>query len=118
LRDLADTLGFKRLGPVIKEILVSGLLSATRRGILKNERGELSLLCHSIGEYQRDFLKDQFIASIGRTWTERDEAARTFARWLGFARTGPALKTVVQSLINGLIRERRLELADSQIRRA
>jgi hypothetical protein len=83
---------------------------------LKNERGELSLLCRSIEEYERDFLKDQFLASLGRTWTERDEAAQGFARWLGFTRTGPAIKETVRSLINGLIRERRLESESDQIR--
>lgn len=116
LRDLATILGFKRLGPVIKETLASGLLSATRRGILKNERGELSLLCRSIEDYERDFLKDQFLASLGRNWTERGEAGRAFARWLGFTRTGHAIKGTVRSLINGLVRERRLESESDQIR--
>lgn len=118
LRDLADALGFKRLGPLIKETLASSLLSAARRGILKNEAGELSLLYRSIEDYDRNSLKSQFLASLGRTWTERDDAARAFARWLGFTRTGPAIQETVRSLINGLIRERRLESDSTQIRRA
>jgi hypothetical protein len=110
-------LGFKRLGPLIKVTLASGLLSAARRGILKNEAGELSLLYRSIEDYDRDFLKSQFLASLGRTWVDRDEAARAFSRWLGFTRTGPAIQETVRSLINGLIRERRLESESVRIRR-
>lgn len=114
---MADALGFKRLGPLIKETLVSSLLSAVRRGILKNDVGELSLLYRSIEDYDRDFLKSQFLASLGRTWADRDEAARVFARWLGFTRTGPAIQETVRSIINGLIRENRLESGSGQIRR-
>ena len=39
---------------------------------------------------------------LGRTWLDSPEAARTFARWLGFTRTGATIADTVRSLINGL----------------
>jgi hypothetical protein len=117
LRDIAEALGYARLGPVIRETLESDLLTAVRRGILQNQGGELSLLNRSVEDYDRDFLKTQFLASLGRTWTDRETAAQVLARWLGFARTGPSIQATVRSLINGLLRERRIESSADQIRR-
>lgn len=117
LHQLAAALGYARVGANIRETLASDLLSAARRGIIVNEHGELALLCRSIEDYDRDFLKDQFVASIGRTWTDREGAANALARWLGFARTGPSINATARSLINGLIRDRRLESADGRIRK-
>lgn len=117
LRALARALGYQRLGARVRETLSDDLLTAVRRGILKNDRGELSLEARSIGDYHRDFLKTQFLASLGRIWTSRDDATRAFARWLGFARTGSAIADTVRSLINGLLREGRLERDADQIRR-
>jgi hypothetical protein len=117
LHVIAETLGYGRLGPVIRETLETDLLAAARRGILNRGGSKLSLLCRSIGDYDRAFLKDQFLASLGRTWTDRDDACRSFARWLGFARTGPAITATARSLINGLLREGRLETDGRNIRR-
>ena len=73
----------------------------------------------SIEQYEREFLKDQFLASLGGPqWTERDEAIRGLARWLGFRRTGPSIDETARSLINGLIRQGRLESDGALIRRA
>jgi hypothetical protein len=119
MRELADAMGYQRLGPVIRDVLHRDILTAVRRGILQNNGGELSLLSRSIEEYDREFLKEQFLASIGRKWTDRDEACRAFARWLGFARTGPVIEQTARSLMNGLLREDRLEAdGQSMIRRA
>lgn len=109
LRDLADALGYKRLGPRIREVLQSDFLTAVRRGVLKNEQGYLSILSRSVEGYDRDFLKDQLLGCIGRTWTDRTDAGRAFARWLGFARTGSSIEDKARSLINGLLREGRIE---------
>src|SRR6516225_2891140 len=51
-----------------------------------------------------------------KRWTERNEVIRGFARWLGFRRTGPFIDEAARSLINGLIRDGRLESHGSQIR--
>lgn len=118
LREVSQTLGYGRLGPRIRDILDRDLRTAVRRGILQSHGGELSLLCRSIEQYERGFLKEQFLAALGRTWLDRTEAARTFARWLGFTRTGGTIADTVRSLINALLRERRLEARDGRIRKA
>jgi len=109
IREVAHALGYRRTGARIQEILHTDLLTAVRRGILENTGGELHLLTPSITDYERDFLKQQFLAAIGRTWLDRDDAIRDFCRWLGFARTGPVIEDTARSLINGLLREQRLE---------
>jgi len=76
------------------------------------------LFARTIEQYDRDFLKKQFLASLlGQQWIEREDAVRAFARWMGFRRTGPAIEDMARSLINGLLRESRLESGGSQIRR-
>jgi hypothetical protein len=89
-----------------------------RRGILENNGSGLCIHARSLEEYDRAFLKDQFLASLqGKAWTERDDAVQGFARWMGFRRTGPTIADTARSLINGLIREERLESEGSRIRR-
>jgi Type ISP C-terminal specificity domain/PLD-like domain len=76
------------------------------------------LFARTIEEYQRDFLKEQFLAALhGRQWIQREDAIRAFARWMGFRRTGPAIENMARSLINGLLREGSLEGDSLQIRR-
>jgi hypothetical protein len=117
LRQLAAALGYHRVGPIIRETLNGDLLSAARRGIISNERGQLALLCRSVEDYDRSFLKDQFVAAIGRSWNDREAAANALARWLGFARTGPTIHATARSLINGLLRENRLETNGDEVRK-
>jgi hypothetical protein len=115
---LARELGYQRTGPRIHEKLDNALRTAVRRGILANEHRAVRLLARTIEEYDRGPLKEQFLASLpGRQWIERDCAIRAFARWMGFRRTGPAIDDTARSLINGLLREERLERNGSQIRR-
>ena len=109
IRDIARDLGYRRAGNRIQDIIHTDLLTASRRGILKSIGGELSLFARSIDEYERDFLKQQFLAAIGRTWIDREEAIREFCRWMGFARTGQLIEDSARSLINGLLREDRIE---------
>lgn len=117
LSALARALGYRRLDGNIRRILSGYLRASVRRGILENERGHLRVLCRTIADYELDFLKEQFLASLGPTWVERDAAPRRLARWLGFGRTGPAIAARVSSMINGLIRTGRLESADGAVRR-
>jgi type I restriction enzyme S subunit len=109
IRDVARALGYGRVGQRIRDILHTDLLTASRRGILENVGGELRLAAHSIAEYDRDFLKQQFLSSIGRSWIEREDAIHEFRKWMGFSRTGPVIDETARSLINGLLRESRLE---------
>jgi hypothetical protein len=90
-----------------------------KRKIIENEGGVLRLVAKSIGDYDRDFLKEQFLASLeGKAWRERDDAVRGFMRWLGFAKLTEAISESGASIINGLLREGRLEKADTRIRRS
>ncbi|MEK6373002.1 MAG: S24 family peptidase [Acidobacteriota bacterium] len=118
IRELARDLGYERAGSRIHEILDNALRTAVRRGVIANAGDGLALDGRRIEDYKRDFLKDQFLASLeGRAWKEREDAIRDFARWLGFLRTGPVIDDTSRSIINGLIREGRLESNGSSIRR-
>jgi hypothetical protein len=46
---------------------------------------------------------------------ERDTAIRDFFHWFGFGRTGPIIEGTASSLINGLLREGRLEANRAEI---
>lgn len=119
IRELANGLGYQRVGSRIRETIDNALRTAVRRGILANHGDGLGLAARTIEDYDRDFLKEQFLASLeGRAWKERDDAIRDFARWLGFRRTGPVIDEMARSLINGLIREGRLEAEGTVIRRS
>lgn len=112
LREISQALGYERLGSRIREVLNRDIRTAVRRGILQNNETQLSLLCRSVQDYERPFLKELFLAAIsqnGRVWLERDEAIRRFARWLGFRRTGRLIDESARSLINGLLRDGSLE---------
>lgn len=116
---LARELGYRRTGTRIYEELDNALRTAVRRGVLASERGAVRLFARTIERYGRDFLKEQFLASLnGRQWAEREDAVRVFARWMGFRRTGPAIEDAARSLINGLLRDGRLESRGSEIRRS
>ena len=115
IRDVARALGYRRTGARIREILHTDLLTAVRRGILENTGSALRLLARSITDYERDFLKQQFLAAIGPPWIARDTATRDFCRWLGFARTGPLIEDTTRSLIHGLQREGRLEADGAEL---
>ena len=117
LRDLANSLGYSRLGPRIREVLSKDLLTAVRRGILQNVRGQMSLVTRDMRNYTRESLKADFLTALGKGWVNRDEAIRCFARFLGFARTGSNIEDISRSLIKGLRRESRLEGRADHIRR-
>jgi hypothetical protein len=119
IRQLRERLGFSRTGHVLREMLDNAIRTAVRRGILTSEGGELALGMASVADFDREFLKEQFLASLGgRVWRDRGEATKGLARWLGFRRTGPVIEDAVRSVVNGLIREGRLEARKDEIRRA
>ena len=117
MREVAQALGFQRLGSHVREVLNKDFLTAVRRGILANDDGLLKLLVGDVRDYEREFQKENFLSAIGRAWIEREDAIRLFARWLGYARTGPVIEDTARSLINGLLREGRLEKDGDRIRR-
>ncbi len=71
----------------------------------------------SITDLSRDDLKEALLAVVDKTWTERDAAIRAAARHLGFKRTGKRIRKAFASAITGLLRQKKLESAGSQIRR-
>jgi hypothetical protein len=109
LRDIAYALGYQRLGPRIREELSADFMAAVRRGIVVNEGGAYRLGFRSFADCPRDTLKEAFESAIGRAWITREDAIRAFARWEGFARVGEVIDQTARSLINGLIREGRVE---------
>ena len=118
MREVAHELGFERTGSRIQERLDSELIAAVRRGVVSNDRGELSLATRTIEDYSRDYLKTLFLSDMGSVWWDREEAINRAARYLGFARTGARIYDSFKSIINGLIRDGRLESdPDKGIRR-
>ena len=109
LRDIAHALGYQRLGTRIRDELSAGFMAAVRRGIVVNEGGAYRLGFRAFADCPRDTLKEVFESAIGRAWVTREEAIRAFARWAGFARVGEVIDQTARSLINGLIREGRVE---------
>lgn len=119
IRELGKEARLARVSPTQREALDDAIRTAVRRGVLENRDGSLRLAARSMDAYDRAFLKDQFLASLGGyAWTDREEAVRAFARWMGFRRTGAAIDETTRSLMNGLIREGRLESDRDLIRRA
>lgn len=107
--ELARVFGYQRVGKEIRDEMNRHLLTAVRRGIIENEKGTFHLFCRTIDEYDRDFLKKHFVASLPRRWITRKEAIQVFARSLGFQRAGKKISDGGQSLINGLLRTGRIE---------
>jgi hypothetical protein len=117
MRRTASALGFARTGERIAAAIDSALVAAVKRGVLKNERGMLSLDCRTIHDYPRELLTQALLAAMGRAWIERDEAIKAAARYLGFRRTGSAIRDAFKSVINGAIRRGLLEYDGALIRK-
>jgi predicted helicase len=116
---LVRELGCQDAASRIHTAVEHALRIAIERSILVDKSGGLRLSARNIEQYERHLLKEQFLASLsGRPWIERDEAIRAFARWMGFRRTGRSIDETARSLINGLLREGRLERQDQLIRRS
>jgi len=89
-----------------------------RRSAKKTPAGKSKSASVSINDFDRDQLKDTLLEVVGTDWTERDDAIRDAARHLGFRRTGKRIQDAFKSAITGLLRQKKLESAGSQIRRA
>ena len=123
IQQAAYTLGYQRAGKSIAKALDDAIRTACRRCILLNDQGTLTLNRSSItamAAHDRDWTKQQLLAALsqsGRLWIEREDAPKLLARWFGLKRTGVQIKQTTKSLINGLLRENRLEAEGSRIRR-
>jgi hypothetical protein len=90
---LIQQLGHPKGRNRFREAIERALGVAIARGIIANESGALRLSARQIHQYERNLLKEQFLASLsGKPWIERDDAIRAFARWMGFAAPGELSK--------------------------
>lgn len=123
IQQTAYALNYQRAGSAVATEIDNAIRAAVRRCVLLNEGSELRVNRASIAEMEeddREFMKEQFLAAIsqeGRVWIEREDAARLYAQWFGFRRTGSQIQDRVKSLINGLLRTQRLEASGTCIRR-
>jgi hypothetical protein len=117
IREIARSLGFQRAGSRIAEAINSALIAAVKRCVIANDRGVLFLLRRNIGEYSRDDLIFALLGAMGNKWWYREDATRAAARYLGFTRTGSAIRDAFKSAINGAIRRGLLEYDNSLIRK-
>lgn len=120
IRQVAYGLGYQRAVAGISQALEGVLRAASRRGIVVRQAGMVHLLAKSIADYDDGHLREQFLAALSREsagWIEREDSVRAFARWMGYARTGPVIAETGASLIRKLLRSDRLVAAGTQIRR-
>jgi hypothetical protein len=73
IHELAAALGYRRVGSQIRDVLNDFVRTAVRRGILKNTRQGLCILCRNITDYDRDFLVEQLTAGMGSKWWTRED---------------------------------------------
>lgn len=121
IRQIARTLGYQRAGKNIAKTVNAYVTTAARRGITRMQNGAVQLEARSIAEYDRNFLKTQFLAALSAQsagFVQREDAIRGLARWMGYARTGAVIVDTAKSLINGLLRECRLEARGEEIKRS
>ncbi len=116
IRTVSHELGFQRTGDRIYEVINGAMIAAARRNIIITENGISSLFCRTIDEYPRDTLIEIIRSVIGRTWTDRNDAIRACARYLGFQRTGKNILAAFKSAINGGLRRGMLESESGNVR--
>lgn len=115
---LGELSGYSELDDVSRREMENTIRTAVRRGIIESQGNHLAIQAHAITDFGKDFLKEQFLASLGgRGWTDRQESIRNFARWLGYRRTGPWIDEAARSIMNGLIRQGKLEGDGARVRR-
>jgi superfamily II DNA or RNA helicase len=121
IRQIARELGYRKTSQNIADVINTYVTTASRRGITRMQDGAIQLEVRSISDYDRDFLKTQFLAALSAQsagFVDRHDAIRGLARWMGYARTGPVIDETAKSLINGLLREYRLEARGQEIKRS
>ena len=117
IRSTARELRFARTSPALKAGLDAAIRRAVRRGIAENSSGVLTLLVKDMDGYDRDHLKAQLltvIRAVGGTCSKTD-APMLLARALGFARTGPNITAMVETILRSLVRAKQIESRGGQI---
>jgi hypothetical protein len=109
IREVARTLGYRRTGSYIQDVIGRHVMAASRRGVIYRDSGLYQLNCGTINDYELDDLVKYLAAAVGRTWHTRDEAIQAAARYLGFRRTGRNIQAAFKSAINAGIRRNLLD---------
>lgn len=117
VRTVARALDFAHTGLRISKVIRAHLTLAVRRRILTSERGVYALASRDIGGYSHDELIAALFGAMGRGWTEQADAIRAATRWLGFQRTGDAIKAAFKAAITVARRRGWLERQGSQIKK-
>ena len=110
-------MGFQRLGSAIHREINSVVRAAALRGLTISTDDGLSLSIRSLHDADRASLKKCLLVAIGHKWQPREDVPGLLATHAGFGRVSPEMRKLTASLINGLIREDRLETDASRIRR-
>ena len=118
VNEVVYELGFRRVGPRIRQVIEGDLIAASMRGVTETRQGMISICCRTIDDYDRDFLREVVLKVIGRKWSERSQVVQTVARHLGFARTGPRIQRSVKSAMRILVRRGELERDGDYVRRS
>jgi hypothetical protein len=118
IRSIARELGHARTSPALKVELGNAIRRAVRRGIAENSGGVLTLLVKDIDGYDREHLNAQLLAAMraaGGSCAKAD-APTLLARALGFARTGPTITAIVETILRSLVRAKLVEAKAGHMR--
>ena len=118
IRAIARELGHARTSQALKAELDAAIRRAVRRGIAENSGVVLTQLVKNIDGYDRDHLKAQLLAAIRAAGggCAKSEAPMLLARALGFARTGPTIMAMVETILRSLVRAKLVESKAGQVR--
>jgi type I restriction enzyme S subunit len=116
LRSLAESLGYQRVSPKLRERLDGHLRAAVRRRILEPGHAELlRLATHRVEDYSQEDLAAT-LRTISRRGCayEREELARSLLDHLGFRRMTATAKHAITSAIDIAIKSGTFEAVDSE----
>ncbi len=118
VREVAQILGYQRLGCRVREHVDSVLREAIRRGIVASSDGQLAPMCTSVNQHSQEhlvrMLKETMNRSVG--WISREGAIHATARHMGYRRVGRHIRAAMKSAMNGAIRRGLIEADGDRIR--
>lgn len=118
-RQVAETLGFQRLTATLREVIVSGINSAIRRGLVNYDAQNIHRVAASYAELDHEFLVKAINASIrpGCVYTP-EEVLRLAADYLGCKRLKDAFSDRLESALTAASRRGILIKRGEEIRKA